>query len=551
MEEYENDMEGETPEGNSLYINGINYSYSIYKADYDEKILIIKFYDSANESNNIYYTYEGDVSKFKKDIQFLESFNNLDEINLCLNDIFNKGNAQVEEKNDEYKLKLLYIKSGINKSSYIHLIKHDKKERINDELEGKLNRLEKNYKDLYNKYEELKVIKGNEIRTIVKEVILDKEKKLKLFEDMEQMFLSKYNLNTISKNQKRNEIIEDDITNKVKEIVNNKEDKINEIKEVVNNKEDKINKIKEVVNNKEDKINNQINISQQQLNENINDINNIKSKNNDNYIRIQVNIEKKNLKKDIILFNQIKNNNNYNFERKDIEAIIDNKIVDIIFKDDKCYYNFTKKGLNTIRIRFKKKLIQCNHLFDNCNNIYKIDCSHFDCSQIIDCSWMFSNCSSLIEINLGKISFGLSKNFAYMFFGCNNLEKLDVSYLNTNNSKSFEGMFHECSKIKEINVSKFKTTNCENISFMFYHCSSLESIDMLNWDMKNINNITYLFGGCRNLKNIKMNFNNDKKLSFGGTFLFLPEGGSFVWKKGTSCKEVLINLPISWNKTQE
>ena len=138
-----------------------------------------------------------------------------------------------------------------------------------------------------------------------------------------------------------------------------------------------------------------------------------------------------------------------------------------------------------------------------------------------------------------------------MFFGCNNLEKLDVSYLNTNNSKSFEGMFHECSKIKEINVTKFKTTNCENISFMFYHCSSLESIDMLNWDMKNINNITYLFGGCRNLKSIKMNFNNDKKLSFGGTFLFLPEGGSFVWKKGTSCKEVLINLPISWNKTQE
>ena len=69
MEEYENDMEGETPEGNGLYINGINYSYSIYKADYDEKILIIKFYDSTNESNNIYYTYEGDISKFKKDIR--------------------------------------------------------------------------------------------------------------------------------------------------------------------------------------------------------------------------------------------------------------------------------------------------------------------------------------------------------------------------------------------------------------------------------------------------------------------------------------------------
>ena len=278
MEEYENDMEGETPEGNGLYINGINYSYSIYKADYDEKILIIKFYDSTNESN-IYYTYEGDISKFKKDIQFLESFNNLDEINKFLNDIFNKGNAQVEEKHGEYYLKLIYIKSGINKISNIHLIKHDKK--LNDELEDKINKLENNYKDLYNKYEELKVIKENEIRKIVKEVIFDKEIKIKLFEDMEQMFLSKYNLDKISKYKKQNENKENNIVNKVKEVINNKENKINKTKLEVNNKENKINKVKqEVINNQKGKINNQINIIQKQINDNINNINNIKLKNN-------------------------------------------------------------------------------------------------------------------------------------------------------------------------------------------------------------------------------------------------------------------------------
>ena len=126
MEEY--DFKGETEENNGLYINGINYSYSIYKSDYDKMSLIIKLYDSTNESN-MYYTYEGDISKYKKDIQFLESFNNLGEIITCLNDIFNKGNAKVEENNGEYNLKLLYIKSGINKISNIHLIKHDKKEK--------------------------------------------------------------------------------------------------------------------------------------------------------------------------------------------------------------------------------------------------------------------------------------------------------------------------------------------------------------------------------------------------------------------------------------
>ena len=41
MEEYEDsDMKGETPENIGLYINIINYSYSIYKSDYDNKTLI-------------------------------------------------------------------------------------------------------------------------------------------------------------------------------------------------------------------------------------------------------------------------------------------------------------------------------------------------------------------------------------------------------------------------------------------------------------------------------------------------------------------------------
>ena len=86
---------------------------------------------------------------------------------------------------------------------------------------------------------------------------------------------------------------------------------------------------------------------------------------------------------------------------------------------------------------------------------------------------------------------------------------------------------------------------------MFLGCSSLESIDMLNWDMKNINDIDYLFFNCSELKKIKMNFNNNKNLSFIDIFEGLPEGGSFVWKKGTNCNELLKLLPVSWNRTQE
>ena len=49
-----------------------------------------------------------------------------------------------------------------------------------------------------------------------------------------------------------------------------------------------------------------------------------------------------------------------------------------------------------------------------------------------------------------------------------------------------------------------------------------------------------------------MNFNNKTECSkdlfiFGG----LPDGGSFVWKKGLNCNRFLEFLPVSWNRTQE
>ena len=546
-------MKGQTSEEIGVYINGINYSYLVSKSEKDKEKLIIKLYDESNKIN-IYYTYSGDINKLKRDINFLDSFDKLDDIISCLNDIFNKGNAQVEDNHGKYYLKLNYIKLGMTKSSIIPLIRDNNKNEENNEFEDRINKIENNYKDLFNKYKEKKKKKDEDIKKIVKETLFDDDIQKKLFKKMENMFLSKYNLNNIHEKQNQNDNIDNNI----------------------------INKINEVVYNKEDKINKQIDIIQKQLNENINYLNELKS-NNNNYIIIQVKIDEKDLNKDIRLFNQVRTYKYFcNFEKDDIEVIIDNQIVNIKYKNKygdfkynkkskncelsqqieynlnqryEYYWNFTTRGMHTVKIIFKKKLLQCNSLFGDCNNIYKIDCSNFDCSQIIDCSWMFGVnlfvSTSLIEINLGKLDFSLSNDFSDMFYGCKNLEKLDVSYLNTNNSKSFWNMFCECSKLKEINVSKFKTLNCEDIRCMFCNCSSLESIDMLNWDMKSMNKVDYLFDGCSKLKNIKMNYNNNIKLSFEGIFLGLPEDGSFVYKKGNNCEEILKELPKSWKITQE
>ena len=118
---------------------------------------------------------------------------------------------------------------------------------------------------------------------------------------------------------------------------------------------------------------------------------------------------------------------------------------------------------------------------------------------------------------------------------------------------------------------------------MFRRCESLESIDMLNWDMNKIgmDNIEGLFGNCSSLKSIKMNFDSEKKVynenknedikicfknniydilnmpqiktAFrqSGIFEGLPENGIFIWKKGVNCNELLKQLPVSWNRSQE
>ena len=556
-------------EKKGIIINGINYSYSLTKSE-NEESLIIKLYDQT-EKSKIYFTYEASMEKLAKDIKFLAICESLDEMIESLEEVFSQGNAHVEEKDGEFSME--FKVSGIKKKCIIQLTKleiQQNKGQEND-IDDKFDKLEKKYKELFNKFEEMKEIKKNEIKNIVKEVIFDKDINLKMFEQMELIFLSKYNLNSIAKSKSKSQ--NENIENKI------------------------INKVQEVSNSKKEKINNQIVNIQGQIKEKIDAINNIKLNNNidnniNNYIILQIKIEEKHLNKDTLLFNQVDTYKFYcNFERDDIETIIDDQIVDIKHKivnekekekdDNKTpnenslypnypkyeyYWNFTTTGIHNIKIIFKKKLLKCNKLFSDCKTLYKIDLSNFDCSQINDCSDMFYNCYSLIEINLGKLDFALSNNFSGMFRMCRDLEKLDVSHFNTTNSVSFRSMFNGCSKLKEINVSKFATSKSEDISYMFYFCKSLESVDMLNWDMHNINDVDYLFSGCSQLKNIKMNFNNDNPKCYEGktnsyqkgviypldlAFEGLPKAGEFIWKKGLNCDKLLNYIPVSWNRKEE
>ena len=195
-----------TPEKIGIPINGINYSYSIAKSENEEESLTIKLYDPSEKSNT-YFTYDAPSQKLKEEIKFLFFCESLDEMIDSLREVFSQGNAIVEEKDGEFTIE--FKVSGFKKKCLIKLVKHEIKQlkEPNNELELKINKLEIKYNDLLNKFEEIKtvkenMIKENEIRNIIKEVIFDKEIKLKLFEEMETLFQTKYNLN--NNNNKNN-----------------------------------------------------------------------------------------------------------------------------------------------------------------------------------------------------------------------------------------------------------------------------------------------------------------------------------------------------------
>ena len=196
------------------------------------------------------------------------------------------------------------------------------------DLEIKINKLEKNYEELYYKLEEIKKIKENDIRNIVKEVIMDKNTKVELLKDLEQILVNKYNLIDNYKNNKKGKQIENNIIEKVKTEINNKEVKINQ--EITN--------------------------IQKQLKDNFNDLQIIKFNNNNNYIVIQVKIDDNNLNKNILLFNQISTYKYFsNFERDDIETIINGQNVPIKYK-----LRFGDFKLNSL-LKMDKKLQEIDY----------------------------------------------------------------------------------------------------------------------------------------------------------------------------------------------
>ena len=184
------DLVGETEEEKGIFINGISYLYSINKLINEEELLIIKLYD-PNSNSKIEFTYEAPISKLTKDIKILSSCGSIDEVITSLNEVFSMRNANVEEKDGEYFLKLIFVRSGIRKNYSIPLIKHEP-QKPKSKIEKNLDKIENKLNDLAKKFEQLKTEKEESIKNKVKE-IFNKDIKKVLFQEIEKFVESKAN----------------------------------------------------------------------------------------------------------------------------------------------------------------------------------------------------------------------------------------------------------------------------------------------------------------------------------------------------------------------
>ena len=473
---------------NTINIEGVEFIYNIQKDEKENKI-IIKLSDEK-PNKNICFLYESSSENIVKDIKQLLIFENIDEMIVSLQNILNKGKISVEKRNEKYIMKIEVTAFGKKSKYEIELEKNEPVDE-NKKILNKIKEIDIKYKEIreeinniknnniiYNEEEKNKVIRDNKnelnIKEILKELLIkDKEIINILYSEFE---------NKINNDKKEDyKKIEESLNKTIKKKYSNKVD--------INIYNDNINKIKEDINNQINEINNIKNNIKEHIKKEVNDYNQINSKDNvlirnlterinifnkkikDNYITLKIEINKEDMGKDISIINQCWTYKLFkNFELEDIEIEINGEHIPIKYKhynywqgcteynenskdlenskkiykelnnNYSFYWIFSNEGIYDIKMIFNKKLCSCAGLFCDCKNIIQIDLSQFNSTNILSYNSMFYNCENIKEINLGKLDFSMVTDFDFMFYNCKNLVDLDVTSFNTKNSKSFYQM---------------------------------------------------------------------------------------------------------------
>ena len=183
-----------------------------------------------------------------------------------------------------------------------------------------------------------------------------------------------------------------------------------------------------------------------------------------NFIKSIYNITKKNIFKEIQIINHNEHTNNYSEIKQSCEIIIKKEKYNF-----KTKHEFGKADFFIVKFNFKAHLIDASRLFFFCSYLQSIDLSNFNTKKIENMESMFSMCASLISINLTNFNTENVTNMSYMFNECTSLKFLDLSNFSIQKVNNMECMFQKCENLKLLDLSSFIIQKDTNIKSMFYN----------------------------------------------------------------------------------
>ena len=190
--------------------------------------------------------------------------------------------------------------------------------------------------------------------------------------------------------------------------------------------------------------------------------NNIKNNTKNNIIIGEINISQNDINKDIQIINSFENNkriekledkeDDYKYEnekeiKENIEIKINGKIIEFTY-----HYKFKNEGKYIIEYIFKNNLTKTDYMFCLCESLTNLDLSNFNTQDVTNMTNMFANCNSLTNLNLSNFNTQNVTNMNDMFSCCNSLTNLDLSNFNTQNVTDMNEMFFGCKSLKKDHI---------------------------------------------------------------------------------------------------
>ena len=183
-------------------------------------------------------------------------------------------------------------------------------------------------------------------------------------------------------------------------------------------------------------------------------------------------------------------------------------IINGIEKNSFTYSQYLNQTDNLVELIWNSKIKDSYKMFYGCSDIYEMDFSNFDTSEITYMNCMFCDCTSLTSLNLSNFDTSKVTCVEYMFQGCTNLKYINLKHFSeiTIGTSHYTNMFNNV----PINVVVCLNSNSNNIKSQLNskNCKTFDcSEDWLSKQQKLINGACY--SSCSEHATFKYEYNGE------------------------------------------